>query len=285
VIDARILALITAVTFGFAPVLIKLAYQRGGTTGTGLILSLIAAVAVYFALIPAIDPRWELLTIPAVVAFVLGGLAGNAIGRRWSFRSIELVGASRSSAIRGASPLLTAVLAVIVYGEQVTLLRWTAILAIVVGAVLVTWTPGAGRRDWLGVGVLYALGAAAAYGVRPILIKSGLNIADAPLAAGLIGSAAALVYSFWREERSQVRITRFDASFWLFLGAAGIGAIGMASLVFALALGEVSFVYPLSSSAPLFAVLFAWLMLRGVEQLTWRVVIGSGLIVLGVALL
>jgi uncharacterized membrane protein len=59
----------------------------------------------------------------------------------------------------------------------------------------------------------------------------------------------------------------------------------MASLVFALALGEVSFVYPLSSSAPLFAVLFTWLLLRGVEQLTWRVVAGSALIVAGVAFL
>ena len=35
-IDARVLALFTAVTFGLAPVLIKMAYQRGGTTGTGL---------------------------------------------------------------------------------------------------------------------------------------------------------------------------------------------------------------------------------------------------------
>jgi len=285
VIDARILALFTAVTFGLAPVLIKMAYQRGGTTGTGLILSLVLALAVYVALVPFIDPRWELLTAPAVVAFVLGGLAGNAVGRRWSFVSIELLGASRSSAIRGISPMLTAFLAVAVFGEVVSPVRWAGIVAIVVGAVLVTWMPGSDRRQWLGLGVLYAFGAAAGYGIRPIFIKYGLNIQDTPLAAGMIGGVAALLYSLWRENRAEVRITRFDASFWLFLAAAVIGAAGMASLIFAISAGEISVVYPLSSSAPLFAVVFTAVLLRGVEDLNWRLLVGSALIVAGVAIL
>jgi drug/metabolite transporter (DMT)-like permease len=285
VIDAAVLALFTAVTFGLAPVLIKMAYERGGTTGTGLILSLVALVAIYIVLLPFVPERWELLTLPATAAFIGGGLAGSAIGRRWSFVSVELLGASKSSAIRGMSPMLTAVLAVLVYGEVVTPVRWAAIVAIALGAVLVTWVPGGGRREWLGLGVLYAFGAAAGYGLRPIFIKYGLNIADTPLAAGLIGAVAALAYSVLREERAGIRITRFDASFWLFFASAVIGALGMASLIFAISEGEVSYVYPLSSSAPLFAVVFTALFLRGVEQLTWRVVAGSALIVAGVAFL
>ena len=284
-IDARILALLTAVTFGLAPVLIKMAYQRGGTTGTGLILSLVSALVVYLVIVPLIDPRWELLTLPAVVAFALGGLVGNAVGRRWSFVSIELLGASRSSAIRGISPVVTAFLAVAVFGEVVTPVRWAAIAAIVAGAVLVSWNPGADRKGWIGLGVLYAFGAAAGYGIRPILIKYGLNIADTPLAAGMIGSAAALIYSLWRENPAGVRITRFDVSFWLFLVAAVVGALGTVSLIFAISLGEISVVYPLSSSAPLFAVVFTALLLRGVEDLGWRLLLGAVLIVAGLGFL
>lgn len=284
-IDARILALLTAVTFGLAPVLIKMAYQRGGTTGTGLILSLVSALVVYLAIVPLIDPRWELLTLPAVVAFALGGLVGNAVGRRWSFVSIELLGASRSSAIRGISPVVTAFLAVAVFGEVVTPVRWAAIAAIVAGAVLVSWNPGADHKGWIGLGVLYAFGAAAGYGIRPILIKYGLNIADTPLAAGMIGSAAALIYSLWRENPAGVRITRFDVSFWLFLVAAVVGALGTVSLIFAISLGEISVVYPLSSSAPLFAVVFTALLLRGVEDLGWRLLLGAVLIVAGLGFL
>lgn len=284
-IDARILALLTAVTFGLAPVLIKMAYQRGGTTGTGLILSLVSALVVYLVIVPLIDPRWELLTLPAVVAFALGGLVGNAVGRRWSFVSIELLGASRSSAIRGISPVVTALLAVAVFGEVVTPVRWAAIAAIVAGAVLVSWNPGADRKGWIGLGVLYAFGAAAGYGIRPILIKYGLTIADTPLAAGMIGSAAALIYSLWRENPAGVRITRFDVSFWLFLVAAVVGALGTVSLIFAISLGEISVVYPLSSSAPLFAVVFTALLLRGVEDLGWRLLLGAVLIVAGLGFL
>jgi transporter family protein len=280
-IDAKILALTTAIGFGLAPVLIKMAYRRGGTTGTGLILALVLAVVVNVGLIPFIDPHFELLTPAAFVAFVLGGLTGNAIGRRWSFQSIELLGASQSSAIRGGSPMVTALLAVLVYGEVVTPIRWAAIIAIVVGAVLVTWMPGSTAREWLGLGVLYAVGATVSYGIRPILWKFGLNIADTPLAAACVGSIAALLYALVMEDRSLVRVTRLDRSFWLFFAAAVVGAIAVVTLIFALAQGDVSVVYPLSSSSPLFAVAFSAFLLRGVEQVTWRLVVGSAFVVVG----
>jgi len=53
----------------------------------------------------------------------------------------------------------------------------------------------------------------------------------------------------------------------------------------ALSLGEVSVVTPLAGTAPLFVLPFTSLFLKGVEKLTWRVVVGSILIVLGVFLL
>jgi drug/metabolite transporter, DME family len=53
----------------------------------------------------------------------------------------------------------------------------------------------------------------------------------------------------------------------------------------ALGLGEVSVVAPLAGTAPLFVLPFTFLFLKGVEQLTGRIVIGAILIVLGVVLL
>jgi DME family drug/metabolite transporter len=284
-VDARLLALFTAFTFGLAPVAIKHAYEQGGTTGTGLMLQLLAAVAVNVALIPLVDPRWEALTPAAVLAFVLGGLSGNALGRRWSFVSVQLLGASRSSAIRGISPLFTAIVAAIAFQETVTLQRWAAIGAIVVGAVLVTWQPGGGRSQWLGTGVLYALGAALGYGLRPVFVKYGLNLEGTPMAASLIGSLAALAWVMAREDRKGIVFRPRELSFWYFLASAFLGAAGMASLFFAVAQGDLSFVYPLSSTGPLFAVVFTFLFLKGVERLTWRVVAGSVLIVAGVLFL
>jgi uncharacterized membrane protein len=285
VIDAKVLALTTAVSFGIVPVFIKMAFGRGGQTGTGLMLALAFSVAVNFGLAVVVDPHWELLTPAAFGAFVVGGLAGNAIGRRWSFQSIDLLGASRSSALRASSPVVSALLAMVIFDELVTVLEWIAILAIVVGGVLVNWSPGADRRQWLGRGVLYALLAAASYGIRPLILKLGLNIADIPLAAACIGAVAALLYTLVREDRSQLLATRIDSAFKFWVLSGAIGAIGLISLTFAIAGGDVSVVYPLTASAPLFTVLFTALLLRGVEQITWRLVLGTVLVVAGVVYL
>jgi drug/metabolite transporter (DMT)-like permease len=285
VIDPKILALVTALSFGIVPVFIKMAFRRGGQTGTGLTMALVFSAVVNLALALVIDPHWEQLTPVAFAAFVLGGLAGNAIGRRWSYQSIDLLGPSRSAALRGSSPVISTILAMLLYGESVTLLQWGAILAIVFGGVLVNWTPGADRRQWLGMGVVYSLAAACSYGIRPLLLKYGLNIANLPLAAACIGAVAALLYTLIREDRSKLAMTRIDAAFKFWVLSGSIGAIGLVSLTFALAGGDVSVVYPLTSSGPLFTVAFTALLLRGVEQITGRLVVGTIAIVAGVVFL
>ena len=284
-IDAKVLALTTAITFGIVPVFIKMAFGRGGQTATGLMLALAFSAIVNFALALVIDPHWELLTPTAFAAFVVGGLAGNAIGRRWSFMSVDLLGASRSSALRGSSPVITTLLAMVLYAEQVSVFQWAAILAIVVGGMLVNWNPRADRRQWVSMGVLYALAAAISYGIRPLILKYGLNIADIPLAAACIGAVAALVYTLLREDRAQLLATRIDAAFKFWVLSGVLGAVGLVSLTFALAQGDVSVVYPLTSSAPLFTVAFTALLLRGVEQITVRLVAGTVLVVGGVVYL
>ena len=140
-------------------------------------------------------------------------------------------------------------------------------------------------RQWLGRGVLYALGAALGYGLRPVFVKYGLNLGGTPMAASLVGALAALAWVALREDRAGIVLRPRDASFWLFLVAAILGAAGMASLFFAVAQGDLSFVYPLSSTGPLFAVAFTFLFLRRVERLTWRVVSGALLVVVGAVLL
>jgi uncharacterized membrane protein len=55
--------------------------------------------------------------------------------------------------------------------------------------------------------------------------------------------------------------------------------------VVALGLGTVSVVTPLTSTSPIFVLLLSPLLLRGVERVTVRIVLGTVLIVLGVYLI
>src|SRR5450756_50320 len=48
-IDPKLLALGTAIAFGLAPVILKMAFRRGGSPGTGMIVGLVVAVPVYLA--------------------------------------------------------------------------------------------------------------------------------------------------------------------------------------------------------------------------------------------
>jgi drug/metabolite transporter (DMT)-like permease len=283
--DPKVLALATAISFGLAPVALKMGFRRGGTTTAAMIIGLVVAVPISLVPALALGLSFEGMTPAVFVAFVAGGLAGNAVGRRWNFVSIDLLGASRASAIRASSPVVTTLLAALLGGEPVTPLRWAAVLAIVAGAVLVTWRPGTPARGWLGRGTLYALGASVSYGVRPLILKVGLDAADLPVAAAVIGAVAALLYALLMEDRYQLRLVKRDGAFGLFLLAGVLVAVGLLTLTFGLAGGEVSIVYPLTASAPLFTLAFTAILLRGVELLNWRIALGVAAVVFGVVYL
>src|SRR5688572_12285667 len=102
----------------------KIGFRRGGSMTAAMIIGLVVAVPITCvpALLLGLD--FVRLTPVAFLAFVLGGLAGNAVGRRWNFQAIDLLGASRASAIRASSPVITTLIAVLLYAEPVTPARW-----------------------------------------------------------------------------------------------------------------------------------------------------------------
>lgn len=284
--DPKFLALVTALSFGLNPVTLKLGFGRGGRPDTAMILGLVVAVPIYLALLPfAGGLQWERVTAAALVGYVLGGLFGTGIGRRWLYIAIDRLGAAQATAIKNSAPVVTTVLAAIVYAEPVTPVRWAAVAAIVAGVVLVTWTPGSRARAWLDVGVLLALAAAASYGVRPLFLKFGLEAADLPYTAALVGAIAALAYALSFGDRSGLRRAHAEPGFGLFMVSGVLQATGFLALTLGLSGGEVSVVYPVTASAPLFTLAFTALLLRGRERVTWRIVAGAVLVVLGVVVL
>jgi drug/metabolite transporter (DMT)-like permease len=285
-LDPKLLALVTAISFGLNPIALKLGFLRGGRPDTAMIIGLAITVPIYFVLFPFTGGmHWEQVTLAAFVGYVLGGLFGTGIGRRWLYIAIDRIGASPATAIKNSAPVVTTLLAGLVYGEQITPLRWAAVIGIVVGVALVTWKPGAGVRHWVDVGVLAAVGSALSYGVRPLFLKFGLEAADLPLTAAFVGATAALVYALSFGDRSGLLRAHREPAFGLFTFAGGLQAVGFLAIAMGLSGGEVSVVYPVTSSAPLFTLLFTAVLLRGKERLTRQIVVGAVLVVLGVILL
>ncbi|MEA2622500.1 MAG: drug/metabolite transporter, family [Chloroflexota bacterium] len=277
------LALLTAICFGLNPVTLKMGFARNGRTDVAVAIGLAVAVPMYLVLLPFWGGlHLELLTVPALLGFIAGGLFGGGIGRRWMYIAIDKLGASPATAIKNAAPVITTILAVLFFGEQVDLFHWLAIIGIVAGITLVTWKKGGGIKQLAGIGVLAAVGSALSYGIRPLFLKFGLDSADLPLTGTLIGALAALGYTLALTKMSDIRAGLTERATLLFVVSGVLQAIGFLALTVGLASNDVSVVYPVTSSAPLFTVAFTALMLRGLEVITWRIVVGVLLVVGGV---
>ena len=135
-------------------------------------------------------------------------------------------------------------------------------------------------------GVLFALAAATAYGTSQVITRQSVG----DLATPLVGTLIAI---FWgtlgftvlaaRDFRERRPGFRRGALFFTLAGL--VSALGVVFLFQALSLGTVVIVSPIAATNSLFTMFFATLMLRGVERITPRVVLGAALVVSGVVVL
>ncbi|HEV8534423.1 MAG TPA: DMT family transporter [Candidatus Limnocylindria bacterium] len=299
--EGKILALACAVCFGLNPVMVRIGFTHAGSVDAAVIIGLVVAIPVYVALLPfAGGLHWSEVSATALVAFALAGLFGAGIGRRWLFTAISRIGAAPATAIKNSAPLFTTALAIPILGERVGVTQWAAVLAIIAGITLVSWRGSGGAKQLLDLGVIAALGSALSYGVRPLILKFGLTEANLPMTAVLVGAISALAYAVlmsrpWRTRRlpegpgamrgSLSIATERPMAFSLFVGAGIAQALGFLALTLGLATDAVSIVYPITSTAPLFTLAFAWLFLRGTEAMTWRLALGVVAVTGGVIVL
>lgn len=142
------------------------------------------------------------------------------------------------------------------------------------------------RVVMLGVG--YALAAAIAYGASQVITRHTIS----STAPALVGAFIALAWGTLGFSVLSVRglaIASRTPDFWrgarFFMGAGVFSALGVMMLFQALERGEVVVVSPVVATNPLFTLAMAAVVLRGVEQITRRVVAGTCLVVLGILVL
>ena len=144
----------------------------------------------------------------------------------------------------------------------------------------------ASSRATLIAGVLFAVAAASAYGSAQVITRQVIG----DLAPPLTGTAIAL---FWGTLGFAILSARSLGErgdhLWrgvAFFATGGVfSAMGVLLMFFALGIGQVVVISPVLATNPLFTLFFAALLLRGVEQITLRVIIGALLVVAGVAVL
>lgn len=278
----QVMALSSALCSAVAAALIQRGL-RGSNFYAGFWINIVVGMITLWSatllLVPYDEYSWR-----AVPYFVFSGLVGTTGGRFFRVVSIQKVGASVASAINNLAPLISSGLAIIVLGEHVTLPILAGTMVIVVGTILLSLSGKQG--GFRARHLVYPFLAASCFGVVAVARKLGLGHAG-PLFGSAMNITAAMVASsafvVASGNRGALRCDRRSLLYFIGGGIAENGGVFLVLL--ALGFGDVSVVIPLAGTAPLFVLLLAYLFPSAAEKLSWRVVVGAVLIVLGVVLL
>jgi drug/metabolite transporter (DMT)-like permease len=234
----------------------------------------------------------------AYLFWALSGIIHFALGRTWAYRSLQLLGSTRSNIVTSLSPVATVALAMLVLKETVTPLQFVGILLTLSGPVLMlakeqTVVGGSvsGKEidaRTLAAGILYGAGAAVFWGSSAIFIKFGLEAGGSPVAGSLIAYAAASAIvcpsslskaesrrEFRSEGRKSLQIAVFSGL---------TTSVAQLFRYLSFAYGSVIVVSLMLRTLPLWVLLLAFIFNREYESFSRWVLIGNGLILIGTIL-
>jgi len=285
-IPAEFFALANAFLFALHNIFTKKAL-RYSNPATGVISSLLINIVFLWAMAILFVPIAN-VTIASILIFVAVGFFQPGLTRLLTYKGIDALGVAITDPIRASTPLFSAIMAILFLGEQMTLPIVVATLMIIAGIILLSWRSGSLKLAGSALFLWYPIGASALAGASQVVRKFGLAAVPHPFLAAAVTASSSLVVSvltLWYVEKTAETWKMNRQCFWWFLAAGITISFGMICIYYALDLGTVSVVIPISSTGPLFSLILTALFLRGVERVTLRIVMSAVMIVGGVILL
>lgn len=223
---------------------------------------------------------------PRALLFILGvGLIGQAAARFLAYWSNKLIGVSRTNTIVAGSPIGASIMGVLILGERPAVEVWIGIVLIVVGLIVLTSEKG-GESYPLRL-YTYAFIAMIAFSVTPYLRKGAMTALSAP-ALGVIFSTVIANSTLMTTSRFMPGPQKFEFSRSLALASIPAGIFAMAAAInfwTALRDGPLTVISPLIRMTPIFVLILSAILLRGKEIITMRLVLATGVVVAGAALI
>ena len=219
------------------------------------------------------------LSLHGFLFVTLAAIIGFGVGDTLLFKSINLIGVSRSYTIAYTYPLFTMLFAVLFLSEPFLLTHLLGTVIIFIGVVGVSVNSNTEVNRGNSEGLLAALATALLWAIGTILIALGLNEMSTILANTvrfpLLFIFLLPISRFWRKK---LRLTKKD---WVFLATSGIlgMTLGGIAFLFSVQLIGATRATSLSSSSPVLASLMSSLFLK--EKVTWRIIASSIMVVLG----
>ncbi|HEY3367360.1 MAG TPA: DMT family transporter [Symbiobacteriaceae bacterium] len=276
----------------------NLAVRRGVAamdTGTGWVITMVVgAVASTASLLLPLPGRGAvMISWTAVLWFVGAGLCNTLVGRSVYFRSVLLLGPSRASAWKNATPLYTLILGFFLLGEHPGPLAVAGIAAVMAGLVLLSREQsrnvnqvrsGGLVRTALVLGVFSGL----AFSVAMVFRKAGLNLWPDAAVGNAIGMVVAMVLylPFAVAKGEFVKVTRAPRQAVAAMVVAGLFSTTATITTFlSLRSAMAATTQVITASEPLFTMALSMLLLKRQERLNAGLAASAALVCLGVVLM
>ena len=285
-IPAELYALANAFLFALHNLFTKKAL-RYSNPATGVISSLLINIVFLWAMVLLLVPMAN-VTLASNLIFVGVGFFQPGLTRLLTYKGIDTLGVAITDPIRASTPLFSALMAIVFLGEDMTLPIVAATLMIIAGIILLSWRRDSMQLVGSAIYLWYPIAASALAGASQVVRKFGLAAVPHPFLAAAVTASSSLVVSvltMWYVEKTQETWKMNRQCFWWFLAAGVTISFAMTCIYYALDLGKVSVVIPISSTGPLFSLILTAIFLCDVERVTVRIVVSAAMIVGGVMLI
>lgn len=285
---AEILAISASLFWGLSYIISRVGLRHSGVL-SGVFITSVSCIC-YSLVMSLLCIDLAVFANRAVLYFIAAGVIGPFIGRVFLYMGLDRVGASIGSPLAEIKPLYAAIGAVVFLGEGLTLSIALGTLLIIVGVITISLEEAGGQieKRWSKSDLIFPILAGVCFGILHVLRKMGLNGIPVPIAGVTMQNASALVFFplLGLTQRGRHRLVLDDKRAWIIFSLAGLSMFfAQLCVFFALDLGQVVVVSPLSSLSPFFVLLLVRVFLRGLEKVTWRIFLGVMLTVGGTAVL
>jgi drug/metabolite transporter (DMT)-like permease len=196
--------------------------------------------------------------------------------------AVHGAGASRAGILFGMSPLFSALIAIVAFGEPFSWPLAVGTLLVVAGGFALAWERER-PADYRTYGAVFAVTVAVAFGLRDNVARAVTeDVAADPLAqatAVMLGASLVLLANLLR--RPSAALARLRTAFAPFAFSGVVTALAYAALFEALDRARVTVVAPLMGTGVLWTVVFAAVFLGRSELVGRRLVLVSLLVVAG----
>ena len=301
--DAILAALSAALFFSLADISLKKALQYSSPTMAINVISWIQWVL--FTVICWVTGAFSHISNPTFPWFFLTGFMNPALFLFFYMLGIRRIGVVRSAPLKSCSPIVSVICAFVVLGERLAALQYVGIALTIGGLFVITseglrgggamrahpedpsrdaqGPPSEKGKLYLKLGYLFPILAGVSTGISSVLFKTVMKTLPVPVLGAWVGaSLAVLLYPFVAFLYPPGARFHIHRSAWPWLIGGGVATTAaIYSLFTAIHLGLVSIVTTLYQISPLIILALAVLILRELERVTPRVVVGAILTVGG----